>query len=185
MKIIKRIIIWLLVILALLVVVAYLLPGSYYVERSTLIKGEKNMIFSMACDFENWDYWTPWSYDEDTTVIVENIGNCEVGAVHRWDGEKMGKGEMKITELIPGEKIMWDMGFEGFSHKMIIGMTFEPEGDDWLVSWTAAGDLGYNPIYRYYGLMIDSDLGADYELGLIKLKEHCEKLPDYPVISIV
>ena len=184
MKILKRIIIWLLAIVLLLVAVAYLLPSSYKVERSTLIKGDGDMIFSMVCDFHNWDHWTPWSSEMDTTATEEIIGNCEVGAVQRWDGEEMGKGEMKVTEIIPGQKIMWELGFEGFDQKMIVGMIFEPEGDDWVLTWTAEGELGYNPMYRYYGLMIDSDLGADYEKGLQQLKEFCELLPDYPGIEV-
>jgi len=184
MKVFKRIIIWLLVLLTLLIVVAYILPGSYKVERSTLIKADGAVIFSMACDFNNWDYWTPWTAEDDPTATEEIIGTCEVGAVHRWAGEEMGTGEMMITEMIPGQKIMWDLKFEDFSKKMIIGMYFEPEGDDWVVTWTAEGELGYNPIFRYYGLMIDSDLGADYEKGLQQLKEFCEKLPDYPGITV-
>ena len=184
MKTLKRIIIWLLVIIVLLVGVAYLLPGSYKVERSTLIKADRGMVFNMVCDFDNMELWTPWSLDMDTTVVFENIGSCEVGAVHKWDGEEMGKGKMMITELISGEKIVWELGFEGYSQKMLAGMTFEPEGDEWLVTWTASGDLGYNPIYRYYGLMIDSDLGLDYENGLENLKTLCEGLPDYPGIEV-
>lgn len=184
MKIIKRIIIWLLVIVALLVLVAYLLPKTYYVERSTLIKGDNDMIFSMTCDFNNWDFWSPWSYDDDSTCVIENIGKCEVGAVQKWDGVEMGKGMMKITELIPGEKIGWEMTFEGYSHVMYIDMTFTPEGDDWVISWSAKGDLGYNPLFRYYGLMVDSDLGPDYEQGLENLKVLCEQLPDYPGIEV-
>lgn len=185
MKILKRIIIWLLVIVALLVLVAYLLPKTYHVERSTTIKANKDVIFSMACDFNNWDLWSPWSYTEDSTCIFENIGKCEAGAVHKWDGVEMGKGMMKITELIPGEKINWELTFEGYSHVMYIGMTFVPVEDGYAVNWSAEGDLGYNPLFRYYGLMIDSDLGPDYEKGLENLKTLCEKLPDYPGISIV
>lgn len=184
MKILKRIIIWLVVILALLIVVAYLLPGTYKVERSALIKGDGDMIYNMVCDYHNWDFWTPWSMKDDSTLVEEIIGTCELGAVHRWDGEKMGKGEMVITELVPGEKIMWDLKFDNFDRKMIIGMYFEPEGDDWVVTWTAEGELGYNPLYRYYGLMIDSELGGDYEKGLQSLAEFCEQLPDHPGISI-
>ena len=184
MKTFKKIIIWLLVLIGILILVAYLLPGKYNVERSTLIKGDRGMVFSMVCDFNNWKLWSPWSTDEDSTVVIKNIGCCEVGAVQQWDGEEMGKGEIRITELIPGEKIAWEIGFEGYSQMMLIGMTFEAEGDEWLVTWTAEGDLGYNPLYRYYGLMIDSDLGMEYENGLESLKILCEKLPDYPGIEV-
>ncbi len=184
MKTLKKIIIWLLVIIVLLVGLAYLLPSSYKVERYTLIKADNGMIFSMVCDFNNWELWSPWSADDDSTVIIENIGACEVGAVQKWDGKEMGKGEIKITELIPGEKIMWDLGLNGLSQKMIVGMSFVPEGDEVLVTWTASGELGNNPVNRYKGLMIDSDVGVAYELGLEKLKTLCEGLPDYPGIEV-
>jgi effector-binding domain-containing protein len=172
------------VVIALLVVVAYLLPGSFKVERSILIKADRATIYSMACDFNNWELWSPWSSAMDSTVVFENIGGCEVGAVHKWNGEEMGVGQMAIIEIVEGEMIKWELGFEGHSQKMIIGMTFEPEGDEWLVNWTAEGDLGYNPLFRYYGLMIDADLGEDYENGLQNLKTLCESLPDYPGIEI-
>ncbi len=184
MKILKRIIIWLIVLIALLVGVAYLLPGSYHVERSILINAEQAVVYDMACDFEKWDLWTPWSADTDTTAVIETIGNCEVGAVQKWDGEEMGKGEMKLIELEPMNMLRWELGFEGYSEKGYIGMNFVPEGDDILVTWIADGDLGYNPLYRYYGLMIDSDIGTDFELGLHNLKTVCESLPDYPGIVI-
>jgi len=89
MKILKKIIIWLIVLIALLVVVAYLLPKTYHVERSALIKAEKQIVFDMVCDFEKWDLWTPWTADSDSTAIIEYIGNCEVGALQRWDGEEI------------------------------------------------------------------------------------------------
>jgi len=184
MNILKKIIIWLVVLIALLVVVAYLLPKTYHVERSVLIKAEKQTVFDMVCDFEKWHLWTPWSSESDTTAVMEFIGNCEVGALQRWDGEDMGKGEMMLTEKTAPEKLRWELGFEGQSNKMLVGMDFLDEGGDVLVSWTADGDLGYNPLYRYYGLMIDSKLGADYERGLLQLKEVCEALPDYPGIGI-
>jgi effector-binding domain-containing protein len=184
MRILKKIIIWLVIIIAILILVAYILPGQYKVQRSALIEGDRDMIFSMACDFNNWDLWSPWSSAMDSTAVFENIGKCEVGAVHKWKGEKMGEGEMKITEIIPGEKIIWELWIKGFSRKTTVGMFFEPEGDDWVVTWSAEGHLGYNPLYRYYGLMIDSDMGAEYERGLNNLKELCSKLPDYPGIEV-
>ena len=68
--------------------------------------------------------------------MIENIGNCEVGAVQKWDGEKMGKGELKLIELDPANMLKWELGLKGISEKMVMGMTFVQEGDDILVSWT-------------------------------------------------
>jgi effector-binding domain-containing protein len=185
MKILKRIIIWLVVLIALLIGVAYLLPANYHVERSLLINGDKDIIYSMVCDFENWNYWTPWAPETDPTLNEEFIGNCEVGAIHRWVDKKMGHVEMMITHLDPYKKINWELGLKNQSEKMIIGMLFESEAGGYVLTWTADGNLGYNPFYRYYGLMIDTKLGSDYEKGLMRLKEVCEALPDYPGIQVV
>jgi effector-binding domain-containing protein len=184
MKILKKIIIWLVILILLLIGVAYLLPGSYHVERTILIKTDAKTVYGMVCDFNKWDLWTPWSSESDTTATIENIGNCEIGALQKWDGKEMGKGQMEVTEIVPLKMLKWNLQIEGFSQKMIIGMTFEKEGDDYLLTWTADGELGYNPLYRYYGLTIDSDLGEDYEKGLQQLKELCEALPDYPGIGV-
>ena len=185
MKMLKRITIWLVVLIALLLVMAYLLPRHYMVQRDVIINADGKTIYNMVCDFNNWDFWTPWSLQDDSTATDEIIGRCEAGAVYRWDGEDVGQGEMKILEIAEGALIKWDVGFEDNTYRMNMMMSFEKEGDGWLVTWTAEGDLGYNPLYRYYGLMIDSEVGADLERGLSNLKAFCELLPDYPGIEIV
>ncbi|HSG67834.1 MAG TPA: SRPBCC family protein [Bacteroidales bacterium] len=184
MKMLKRITIWLVVLIALLLIMAYLLPRHYMVQRDNLINADAGAVFTMVCDFNNWNHWTPWTTEEDSSATEEVFGRCEVGAVYRWDGEEVGNGEMKIIELAQDGFIKWELGFEDNAYKMNMHMTFEKEGDGVVVTWTAEGDLGYNPLFRYYGLMIDSDMGGDLEKGLQQLKEFCEMLPNYPGIQI-
>ncbi len=180
----KRITIWLVVLIALLLIMAYLLPRHYMVQRDILIKANSDAIFSMACDFNNWGHWTPWALDADPTATDEVIGGCEAGAVYRWEGDDMGQGEMKIVEVAEGALIRWEVGFDDNAYKMDMLMTFEPEGEEYVVTWTAEGDLGYNPLFRYYGLMIDSRVGADLEKGLEQLKSFCEENFSYPGMEI-
>jgi carbon monoxide dehydrogenase subunit G len=45
-----------------------------------------------------------------------------------------------------------------------------PQGGGTQVTWTFETELGMNPIKRYFGLMLDRLLGADYEAGLTALK---------------
>lgn len=47
-------------------------------------------------------------------------------------------------------------------------------------TWGFDTDLGMNPIARYFGLVMDSMLGADYEKGLAKLKQVCEAAQSAP-----
>jgi Polyketide cyclase / dehydrase and lipid transport len=43
------------------------------------------------------------------------------------------------------------------------------------VSWTNEGDFGNNPFTRYFGLMMDSWVGKDYDASLARLKALVEK----------
>ena len=50
-----------------------------------------------------------------------------------------------------------------------------PAGSNTNVTWTNAGDLGGNPVVRYFGLVMDSMVGKDFRAGLNNLKTLAEK----------
>jgi hypothetical protein len=175
MKILKRIIIVVLGIIAIVVIVAYLLPGTYSVERSIKINADDSTVFNMACDLKNWELWS----ERSAKVKYEYIGGCEIGAIQRWDGgEKVRRGEMILTEMAPMKRLKLELKYEGVSEQMNFEMTFKEEGEEVLVTWTVNGELGNNPQNRYFGLGIESVWGPELEKELRNLKEFCEKLPE-------
>ena len=184
MKTLRKIIIWIIVIIAILVIIAFLLPKTYQVERSITINADKEIIFDFVCDLDKWEEWTVWNTDMDSTVVIETIGICEDSAIQRWSGEILGNGEMVVTELVPYKQFSYDLSFEDGKYTSKGNLFIEPEGDGYIVTWTDEGDLGYNPIARYYGLMMDKWVGPDFEKGLTNLKEKCESMPDYPDFEI-
>ncbi len=50
-----------------------------------------------------------------------------------------------------------------------------PDGNGTRVTWTNEGDMGGNPVNRYFGLMMDRLVGPDFEAGLANLKGLAEK----------
>ena len=50
-----------------------------------------------------------------------------------------------------------------------------PDGSGTRVTWTNEGDMGANPVNRYFGLMMDSMVGPDFEAGLKNLKALAER----------
>ena len=38
------------------------------------------------------------------------------------------------------------------------------------VTWTVTSDMGFNPVFRIFGLFMDWMLGKTYELGLKNIK---------------
>lgn len=50
-----------------------------------------------------------------------------------------------------------------------------PQADGVKVVWSDAGDLGMNPLSRWFGLFLDRMIGPDFEKGLSNLKRNLEK----------
>ena len=91
----------------------------------------------------------------------------------------VGSGSQTITRLEPGRTVetALDFGVQGTANASI---DLEPAGAGTKVTWGFTTDLGFNPIYRYFGLMFDSWIGGDYEKGLAKLKTVVESAPATP-----
>ena len=53
----------------------------------------------------------------------------------------------------------------------------EPAEGGVKVVWVDAGDLGMNPMSRWFGLFLDGMIGPDFEKGLAKMKRLGEAAP--------
>ena len=56
----------------------------------------------------------------------------------------------------------------------LASVVLEPAGAGTKVTWGLDTDLGFNPIARYFGMMMDGMVGPDYEKGLARLKAVAE-----------
>jgi effector-binding domain-containing protein len=185
MRVFSKIVMWLLIIVAILVIIAYLLPREYKVERSIQIGASKSLVYELTCNIEKWDLWSPWTNEMDSTAVFELSGNkCEEGTIWKWEGEIMGKGELIVTKIVPGEVFDYELLFDDGAYQSKGGMTYESIGkDSVMVIWYDQGDLGYNPYYRYMGLFMDQAMGPQFEKGLEKLKMVAEERAGWPPIT--
>jgi hypothetical protein len=69
------------------------------------------------------------------------------------------------------------MAFEHGAMTCTGGLKFAPEGTTTKVTWFMDGDLGWNPINRYCGLVFDGLMGPDFVAGLANLKARAEAEP--------
>ena len=184
MKTLKRIFLAIVIILILLAIVAFLLPKTYHVERSTVIKGNKVLIYDLTSNLGKWDLWTPWNKKMDSTAVFELIGpDGKVGVLRKWDGKVIGNGQMMLTQLVPGELVGYDISFQKGKYKSQGKLVIETTGDSAKVSWIDEGDLGYNPISRYMGLFMGKMLTPDFDKGLAGLKKVVEERKGWPKIE--
>jgi effector-binding domain-containing protein len=186
MKTIIKIFYWLLGIIAVLVLVAYLLPKTYKVERNTFIKSNPVVIYGLTSNFQQWHLWVPWTKEVDSTAVFEMTGPAaQVGTSWVWNGEILGNGEMILKEVLPGQLVGYDLAFDQGKYRSKGKIVIENQGDSTKVSWIDEGDLGYNPINRYFGLFMGRMMGPDFEKGLAKLKKVAEERNSWPKIEEV
>jgi hypothetical protein len=175
MKIVKRILLGLLVLLVVLLVVGFFLPGRYRVERSTVMHATTEAIFPYVNTLKRWPDWTAWNTKKYPDMKVEFEGpEAGKGATYRWDGKDVGKGSLTLTSSDPERGVEYDLNFENGKYLSKGALQFEPMTEGVKVTFRNEGDLGWSPISRYFGLMMDRFMGPDFEEGLANLKTTVE-----------
>jgi hypothetical protein len=164
----------------LLVIVVFfaaglLLPRKYHVEREVTISASPATIHPAVNRLAEWPAWTAWTVKRYPDMKVSFSGPEEgVGAKYQWNGESTGQGDLEILTSDPQRGITYNLAFDDGAMLSTGGLTYEPAGEETRVVWYADGDLGWSPIGRYFGLMLDGMMGPDFQTGLNNLKQLVE-----------
>ena len=175
MKILKRILVGLTVLLGLLLIVGLFLPSEFHVERRAEIAAPVDSVFKLVENTNNLVQWNPWSELDPESKNETSTPPTGVGAYWYWDGEIIGKGSMTLAALESNKSLEYILRFdEPKMDPSDILFKFSATATGTEVVWINVGKLNY-PIGRYFGLMMDSMLGSDFEKGLANLKAMAEK----------
>lgn len=157
----------------------YALPGAAHVERATTINAPPDKVFAIVSDLQRSKDWSPWfGIDPAMQVKIEGPnGNAGpgVGQKMSWTSSNpnVGSGSQETTEFVPNEKVVAALDF-GDMGKATATVALVPEGTGTKVTW--GFDTALNSMAeRWFGLMFDRWIGADYEKGLTNLKVYVEK----------
>jgi uncharacterized protein YndB with AHSA1/START domain len=153
---------------------AFLLPGSYHVERSIEIQAPADKVFTQINDLKHWQSWTVWASQDPEMSYETSPVSAGVGAWQKWTGPKSGTGEMELTASEPPTRVSYTLYFPEFDSRSTGDVLIEPAAQGVKVTWTNGGPLGSNPLMRWMGLMFDRILGGDFESGLERLKRTSE-----------
>ena len=170
---VRKVLIGLGLFLGLLVLVGFLLPRTCTLQKSITVNAPVHSVFMEVAELKNWPHWSPWYNLDSSMVVVYSNPTLGEGSWYSWTSKKVGNGKMTVTGYVPDEQLVSNMDFDGngfadatHSFKAIDGKTE--------VTWSFSSDLGANPLYRYFGLFMDSMIGRDYEKGLANLKTYVE-----------
>lgn len=177
MKFLKALLIGLIGLCALLAVAGFLLPSSARVERSIVIDRAPAQIFPVINSFARFNEWSPWHGIDPNAQYSYSGPASGVGANMKWTGnDQVGSGSQTITASEPDRRIAIELTFGDMTPSQV-EMLLAPEGDGTRVTWTLESQFGNDLAGRYFGLLMDRFVGADYEKGLAQLKAVVEKTP--------
>lgn len=174
MNLLKRCLIGLLFIIVFLMIVGMFLPSKFEVQRSITINKTPQEIYPLIVDLKQWKKWGVW-FQRDPDMVVSYSGpNQGLGMKSSWQSALEGSGEMTITAVSKDQKVTYDLYFPEFEMGSTGELTLTQDNGTTTVTWRDYGDVGSNPVNRYFAMMMDSLIGPDFEKGLENLKAVAE-----------
>lgn len=176
MKILKKIIIAILIIIAIPFVIALFVNKEYVVQREIVINKPEQEVFSYIKHLKNQNNYSVWCLT-DPNMKKEYTGTDGTpGFIYAWDGNSdVGKGEMEIKSITENERVDIDLRFiEPFEGTGKAYLATEPvDANSTKVTWHMQGESNY-PM-NIMNLFMDSMLGKTLHEGLTNLKSVLEK----------
>lgn len=175
-KVLISLIVFVVATVAVFAGIGMLLPGEYKTERSIVINAKASTIYSTVSDIKTWPEWTYWN-EEHVPGLEITYGETTVGkgASQSWTDAEKKTGQLTFVNAKENEFVGTEMIYDEFP-PMLGEITIEPnEEGGQTVIWTATGSLGSDPMSGWFGLFMPSLIGRDYDYGLTRLKEICEK----------
>jgi len=170
---IKKITIGIGAVVGLLLIVGLVLPSKIHVERSITIAAPQGTVFSALNGLREFNKWSPWAkYDPNMTYTFSGP-ETGVGARMEWQSKEMGNGSQEIIAVENDQRITVALDF-GEMGKATAYYALQPAAASTQVTWGFDEDVGMNLLGRYFGLVMDSMIGKDYEKGLASLKSLLE-----------
>ncbi len=170
---IKKILLFLAVLVAIFAVFVASRPATYKVERSTVIQAPVDQVFARAVDLRKWATWSPWSKLDPKMTVDYSGPEAGVGSVYHWKGnDKVGEGRMTITRVVPNELVQIKLEFlKPWEQTSLTEFAFAPAPGGTKVTWSMSGTHDF--VGKLFAVFMDMDkmVGPDFEKGLATLKE--------------
>lgn len=175
MRFVKRAITFLFVIAVVFAAGGMLLPRNVNVTRSIQIDAPPEEVFPHVNSLKAAAEWSPWlALDPDVALTYEGPDEG-VGAKLAWasDHPNVGTGSQEIIASDDNQRVetALDFGQMGTANATYV---LEATSLGTQITWGLGVDMGFGPMGRWFGLMMDGQVGPDYETGLQNLKELVE-----------
>lgn len=134
-----------------------------------MIESPAEKVYNIVSDFNHWTAWSPW-------LIMEPEAKVEVAEdakFYRWEGKRVGSGQMKITDEKENKELTIDLNFlKPWKSYAKVKFEIEPKGEKTELTWYMDSSL---PFFMFWmKKQMEAFVGNDYERGLALLKDYAE-----------
>lgn len=179
MKILKKILIALVIIIAIPLIAAIFIKKDFAVEREIVINKPKDSVFNYIKYLKNQDHFSKWAQMDPNMKKGFSGTDGAVGAVSTWDSaaDSVGKGEQEIKKIAEGDRIDYELRFlKPFKTTNYAFMSTEAiSGTQTKVKWGFNGKMDYPFNLMTVCCNMDKQIGGDLQIGLNNLKAILEK----------
>jgi uncharacterized protein YndB with AHSA1/START domain len=173
MKLVFKIIKYVIGLLVVLLAAGFLLPATYSAARSVTINAPADKVFPLVASHKAWQRWSVWNQRDPNMVMAYSGPEMAAGSKWSWKSTSEGNGGMEFSAVEPNKRIGYILTMEDM--KPATGdLIFTPEGSGTKLTWSMNGDAGMNPVFRWFGLFMDKMIGPDFDAGLNNLKKLAE-----------
>jgi uncharacterized protein YndB with AHSA1/START domain len=150
--------------------ISLFLPLKVEIEQGALLDAKPHQVFAVLNDPTLWEKWSPVNKTVDPSMIRLYSGPLSgVGARMKWSGDKVGSGQIILTESITPEMISYkeyetgsSVNLEGaFYVKSVEGGTF--------VTWKQFAEIEDSPLEKLKGIWVKYRRQKETERGLARL----------------
>lgn len=186
MKVLKVILLLAVILFGAWLVMCAMAPDSIKTSRSITIDAPAEQVYPWVADLNAWKAWSPWQNKDSTMVNTVTTPSIGEGAKMTWTSEEMGAGSMEITSVVPNEKIKTKLLFEGYDSESYADFNFAEANGATTVEWSMnGGEVAY--LFRGFLMLMNAIemINADYDEGLLALKQKVESMPEPVIIEDV
>lgn len=172
----EALIVFVTLVIVLIVIIAKR-PSTYSYVRTLSMPHSVDKIFPHVNNLKKWNDWSPWVQLDPNCKTTYEGPEAGLGAIMKWDGnKKVGTGSLTITSSLPNTRIMYRLNFiKPFKGTSEAEISFKPEGEGTLVSWTMTGNNNFTA--KAMSLFMDCEkmIGDKFDEGLDNLDETVAK----------
>src|SRR5262245_2625573 len=144
MKLLGRILLGLVALIAIVLIAAAFRPNHFRVERSATLAASPDALFGYVNNHRKFNEWNPWMKLDPSAKNTYSGPESGVGSVCTWEGDQVGAGSSTITESKPGELVRLRMDWrKPMSGTSTVDFTFKPSGQQTVVTWAMYGEQNY------------------------------------------